>query len=169
MVSLEKWMILTPLLKLSKNGEDWGKLIVAKAFKKLPKIQNIAQSGHTAGGSPMPPGQHVMNVIYDYGFVLTGNIPTYCTMTNNLRLTRGGVTIQLTFWLNGFDSTRQLNILLIWHKQSRWIQQNEQKVSSTVILPLRSECFLRVFNKVSQTFKSVFETSKRTINWSRSS
>ena len=41
-------MILTPLLKLSKNGEDWGKLIVAKGFKKLPKIQNIAQSGHTA-------------------------------------------------------------------------------------------------------------------------
>ena len=41
-------MILTPLLKLPKNGEDWGKLIVAKGFKKLPKIQNIAQSGHTA-------------------------------------------------------------------------------------------------------------------------
>ena len=30
-----------------KNGEDWGKLIVAKGFKKLPKVQNIAQSGHT--------------------------------------------------------------------------------------------------------------------------
>ena len=47
MVSLEKWMLLIPLLKLTKNGEDWGKLIVAKGFKKLPKIQNIAQSGHT--------------------------------------------------------------------------------------------------------------------------
>ena len=40
-------MILTPLQKLTKNGEDWGKLIVAKGFKKLPKVQNIAQSGHT--------------------------------------------------------------------------------------------------------------------------
>ena len=40
-------MILTPLLILPKNGEDWGKLIVAKGFKKLPKIQNIAQTGHT--------------------------------------------------------------------------------------------------------------------------
>ena len=40
-------MILTLLLKLPKNGKDWGKLIVAKGFKKLPKIQNIAQSGHT--------------------------------------------------------------------------------------------------------------------------
>ena len=40
-------MILTPLQLLPKNGEDWGKLIVAKGFKKLPKVQNIAQSGHT--------------------------------------------------------------------------------------------------------------------------
>ena len=45
-------MILTPLLKLPKNGEDLGKLIVAKGFKKLPKTQNIAQSGHTDGGVP---------------------------------------------------------------------------------------------------------------------
>ena len=47
MVSLEKWYILTRTQKLTKNGEDWGKLIVAKGFKKLPKVQNIAQSGHT--------------------------------------------------------------------------------------------------------------------------
>ena len=39
-------MILTLLLKLPKNGEDWGKLIAAKGFKKLLKIQNITQSGH---------------------------------------------------------------------------------------------------------------------------
>jgi len=36
-----------PLQKLPKNVEDLGKLIVAKGFKKLPKVQNIAQSGHT--------------------------------------------------------------------------------------------------------------------------
>ena len=41
-------MIFAPLQKLPKNGED-GKLIVAKGFKKLPKVQNIAQSGHTEG------------------------------------------------------------------------------------------------------------------------
>ena len=35
-----------------KNGEDLGKLIVAKGFKKLPKVQNIAQSGHTGGDAP---------------------------------------------------------------------------------------------------------------------
>ena len=27
------------LQKLPKNGGDWGKLIVAKGFKKLPKVQ----------------------------------------------------------------------------------------------------------------------------------
>ena len=47
-------MILTPLQKLPKNGEDWGKLIVVKAFKKLPKLQYIAQSGHTGSQTQMP-------------------------------------------------------------------------------------------------------------------
>ena len=45
MVILEKIKNLTPLQKLPKNGGDWGKLIVAKGFKKCKKI---AQSGHTA-------------------------------------------------------------------------------------------------------------------------
>ena len=48
MISQEKWKILTPLQKLPKNVGDLGKLIVAKGFKKLPKVQKIAQSGHTA-------------------------------------------------------------------------------------------------------------------------
>ena len=43
MISLEKWLILTPLQRLSKNVRDFGKLIVAKGFKNLPKVQ----SGHT--------------------------------------------------------------------------------------------------------------------------
>ena len=38
MISLEKWYILTPLHKLPKNVGDWDKLIVAKGFKKLPKV-----------------------------------------------------------------------------------------------------------------------------------
>ena len=33
--------------KLPKNLGDLGKLIVAKGFKKLPKLQEIAKSGHT--------------------------------------------------------------------------------------------------------------------------
>ena len=47
MISLETWMILAPLQKLPKNVGDLGKLIVAKAFKKLPKVQKIVNSGHT--------------------------------------------------------------------------------------------------------------------------
>ena len=39
MISLEKIKILTPLPKLPKNVGDLGKLIVAKGFKNLPKVQ----------------------------------------------------------------------------------------------------------------------------------
>ena len=39
MISLEKWYILTTLQKLPKNVGNLGKLIVAKGFKKLPKVQ----------------------------------------------------------------------------------------------------------------------------------
>ena len=47
-ISPEKWLILTSLQKLRKNGGDLNKLIFAKGFKKLPKVQKIAQSGHPA-------------------------------------------------------------------------------------------------------------------------
>ena len=47
MISLKKLKILTPLQKLPKNVGDLGKIIVAKAFEKWPKIKKIAQSGHT--------------------------------------------------------------------------------------------------------------------------
>ena len=47
MNSLEKWMILTPLQKLLNNVGDLGKIIVATCFEWLPKLQKIAQSGHT--------------------------------------------------------------------------------------------------------------------------
>ena len=39
MISQEKLYILTPLQKLPKNEGNLGKLIVAKGFKKLPKVQ----------------------------------------------------------------------------------------------------------------------------------
>ena len=39
MISLEKFKNLTPLQKLPKNVGDLGKLIVAKGFEKLPKVQ----------------------------------------------------------------------------------------------------------------------------------
>ena len=39
MIALEKLKILTYLQKLLKNVGDLGKLIVAKGFEKLPKVQ----------------------------------------------------------------------------------------------------------------------------------
>ena len=39
MISLVKLKILTHLQKLPKNVRDLGKLIVAKGYKKLPKVQ----------------------------------------------------------------------------------------------------------------------------------
>ena len=41
-------MTLTHLQKFPKNVRDLDKLIVSKGFKKLPKVQKIIQSGHTA-------------------------------------------------------------------------------------------------------------------------
>ena len=40
-------MILTPLQKLPNNVGHLGKIIVATSFEWLPKVQKIAQSGHT--------------------------------------------------------------------------------------------------------------------------
>ena len=39
MISLEKLKLLTPLQKLPKNVGDLGKIIVAKGFENLPKVQ----------------------------------------------------------------------------------------------------------------------------------
>ena len=39
MISQIKLKVLTPLQKMPKNVRDMGKLIVAKAFEKLPKVQ----------------------------------------------------------------------------------------------------------------------------------
>ena len=39
MISVEKLKILTPLQKLPKNVGDLGKIIAAKGFKNLPKVQ----------------------------------------------------------------------------------------------------------------------------------
>ena len=39
MISQEKLKILTPLQKLPKNVGELGKLIAAKGFENLPKVQ----------------------------------------------------------------------------------------------------------------------------------
>ena len=47
MISLEKLAIFTPLQKLPYHVGGLGKTIVATGFEKLPKVQQIAQPGHT--------------------------------------------------------------------------------------------------------------------------
>ena len=42
-------MILTHLQNLPNNVGDLAKIIVATGFEWLPKVQKIAQSGHTEG------------------------------------------------------------------------------------------------------------------------
>ena len=44
MISLQKLKILAPTQKLPKTVGDLGKLIVAKGFKKVAKVQKIAKS-----------------------------------------------------------------------------------------------------------------------------
>ena len=46
MISREKGKILTRL-KISKSLGDLGEKFDATGFEKLPKVQQIAQSGHT--------------------------------------------------------------------------------------------------------------------------
>ena len=51
---------MTPLQILPKIVRDLGKLIVAKGYKKLPKVQKIAQSGHTV----VRMQQYILTIIY---------------------------------------------------------------------------------------------------------
>ena len=66
MISLEKWSILTPLQKLPKNVGDLGKFIVAKGFKKLPKVQKIGQSGHTGSEWETKCNRNIGTKFYNY-------------------------------------------------------------------------------------------------------
>ena len=45
-------MTLTPLQKLPNNVGNLGKIIVATSLEWLPKVQKIAQSGHTGLDQP---------------------------------------------------------------------------------------------------------------------
>ena len=62
-------MILTTLQKLPNNVGNLGKIIVATGFEWLPKVQKIAQSGHTESGqiSLVPPNLVALKVSLDWG------------------------------------------------------------------------------------------------------
>ena len=58
--------------KLPKNVGNFGKLIIAKCFKKLPKVQQIAQSGNTA--NHVPTGNHKAQTFYKFRLKREGSI-----------------------------------------------------------------------------------------------
>ena len=69
MIWLEKWKMLTPLQKLPKNVGDLGKLIVAKDFKKLPKVKTICSirvHWWKARKRDRESGFHVAAFVYDW-------------------------------------------------------------------------------------------------------
>ena len=51
MISLEKWMILTPLQKLPNNVRELGKIIVVTSFEWLSKVQKNRQIWSHCWGS----------------------------------------------------------------------------------------------------------------------
>ena len=66
MISLEKGRMLTPLQKLHSNVGDLGKIIVATVFEWLPKVQKIAQSGHTDYDRQTMKGRGTVGTILRY-------------------------------------------------------------------------------------------------------
>ena len=72
MISLQKLKILTPL---PKNVGDLGKFIVAKGFEKFPKVQEIAQSGHTWPYLHEPSNDRMLKQILSEGFNPSEPIP----------------------------------------------------------------------------------------------
>ena len=73
---------MTPLQKLPRNVEDLGKLIVAKGFKKLPKVQKIAKSGHTGGDQESPCPKHLQPFIKQrIKYILVEKHPGNCHLT----------------------------------------------------------------------------------------
>ena len=64
---------MTPLQKLPKNVGDLGKFNIAQGFKKLPKVQKIAKSGHTGWEDQKNP--LTITARYDSSVIL---INAYC-------------------------------------------------------------------------------------------
>ena len=75
-------MILAPLQKLPKNVGDLGKFIVAKGFKKLPKLQKIANSGHTDYNlQPKTFQSEISKNIHRHGINEKGLVPSLVSLS----------------------------------------------------------------------------------------
>ena len=70
---------MTPLQQLPKNVGDLGKLVAAKGFKKWPKVQKIAQSGHTDSKL------HVHNLRFNFDCIFRHNCVKNYYLTLNYK------------------------------------------------------------------------------------
>ena len=94
-------------------GEDWGKLIVTNGIKKLPKVQTIAQSGHTVWHSHK-----------DFAYWRPNLIKFIWQI--NLKMSQFESSLILS--LNLFDGPSLLNLFLSfriifcswWRRRPRW-------------------------------------------------
>ena len=94
MISLEKSYILTPLQKLPKNVRDSGKIIVANGYKKLPKVQKSAQSGHTGSDK----GCNDLTIYSRVAFYLLCQI----FRDNYYKFCTGSITTSFSFYFRPF-------------------------------------------------------------------
>ena len=67
-----KMKYFSTFTKIAQHVRDLGKIIVVKGFKKLPKVQHIAQSGHTADYLPKYTKQQLCTYLFVI-FLLVSN------------------------------------------------------------------------------------------------
>ena len=84
MISLEKWTILTHLQNLPRNVGDLGKLIAAKDFQKLPKVQKLPKlvTLKIARKTRWYVIRYPWNLFSMQGFIqsINWNLNTYCSL-----------------------------------------------------------------------------------------
>ena len=119
-------MILTPLEKLTNNVSNLGKIIVATGYECLPKVQKIAQSGHTATKQAAAD-----NCFEDVQKQTLTNFH-FSTWTSWVVVGAGGATYKLTGMLlnKKLDRTRYFPIVFI----------SKNDISYLVVLA-RSPCY----------------------------
>ena len=59
-----------------------GKLIVAKGFKKLPKVQKIARSGHTACGQRTSRPSNYLSCCFSWNFCFIKSLSTHICISS---------------------------------------------------------------------------------------
>ena len=123
---------------------DLGKLIAAKGFKKLPKVQKIAQSGHTAtmqslGDRPPPP--------YESFFLSSRkNLPRFGATTSRcLRFSLAEISSRRTSTRPGRGTRRPTQESCRRRRSTSAVRQTSQPLAAPSNSRLWSEFLIRNF------------------------